>query len=172
MKRRQLFTPLHETAGGTENEDRRTDEQLGGEHATPALPRHLKPESASKRKNAVGGRRKSLKRLDSAKELRLLNLDFVPPGLESVPFRLGFRSEKFGYPSSRWRRRPSTQYSLTVDSWTATGVSGAGARGPLARRRGPYSSNRSLVPTDFRGAIDASGFCASRPGSRKRFTMG
>jgi hypothetical protein len=35
-----------------------------------------------------------------------------------------------------------------------------------------YSSNRSLVPTDFRGAIDASANCAFRPGSRKRFTMG
>src|SRR5271165_6230608 len=130
MKRRQPFTPLHETAGGTENEDQRTDDEPRGEHATPPLSRHLQPESASKRKNAVGvvtgancrarictrqnaaiarlshikhlrvrrpseivapallarefapvtgGRRKPLKRLDSAKELRHLHLDFVPP---------------------------------------------------------------------------------------------
>ena len=29
--------------------------------------------------------------------------------------------------------------------------------------RALYSSNRSLIPVDFSGAIDASGFCAGRP---------
>jgi hypothetical protein len=57
---------------------------------TLALPRPFKPKSASKTKNAVGGRRKSLKRLDSAKEGRDLNLDFLPLDLESVPSGLDF----------------------------------------------------------------------------------
>ena len=35
-----------------------------------------------------------------------------------------------------------------------------------------YSSNRSLVPVDLAGAIDSSGICALRPGSRKRLTIG
>ena len=66
---------------------------------TPALPRHLQPESASKEKKR-GGPRKSLKWLDSTKEKQGFNLDFVPPALESLPIRLGFHSEKFGFPSS------------------------------------------------------------------------
>ena len=42
-----------------------------------------------------------------------------------------------------------------------------------ARRKTPaYSSNRSLVPADFFGAIEASGACAGSPGSRKRLTIG
>jgi hypothetical protein len=49
----------------------------------------LKPSSASKRE--IGwGRRKLLKRLNSAKELRHFNLDFVPPDLEFVPPGLDF----------------------------------------------------------------------------------
>ena len=43
-----------------------------------------------KKKNCCGGWRKSLKKLDSAKELRHSNLDFVPQDLESVPSGLGF----------------------------------------------------------------------------------
>jgi hypothetical protein len=35
-----------------------------------------------------------------------------------------------------------------------------------------YSSNRSLVPVDFAGAIEASGVCAALPWSRKRLTIG
>ena len=35
-----------------------------------------------------------------------------------------------------------------------------------------YSSNRSLVPVDFEGAIEASGPCAFSPWSRKRLTIG
>ena len=35
-----------------------------------------------------------------------------------------------------------------------------------------YSSNRSLVPVDFEGAIEASGPCALRPWSRNRLTIG
>jgi len=54
LKTAPALHSLAQTAGGTENEDGRTDEQLG-QHATPALPRHVKPESASKRKNAGGG---------------------------------------------------------------------------------------------------------------------
>ena len=40
--------------------------------------------------------------------------------------------------------------------------------GPRAR----YSSNRSLVPAGFSGAIEASGFCAATPASRNRLTIG
>ena len=43
------------------------------------------------------GRRKSLKRLDLAKESGDSNLDFLPPNLEFLPIRLGFPSEKFGF---------------------------------------------------------------------------
>ena len=56
----------------------------------PTLPRYLKPESASTRKNASGGGRKSLKRLELAKESKDFNLDFVPPDLEFVPSGLDF----------------------------------------------------------------------------------
>jgi hypothetical protein len=44
----------------------------------------------------------------------------------------------------------------------------------LKQRTGssPYSSNRSLVPTGFSGAIEASGICAALPWSRKRLTIG
>ena len=48
------------------------------------------PEAAAWEKKCRGGQRKSLKRLDSAKELRHLNLDFVPPDLEFVPPGLDF----------------------------------------------------------------------------------
>jgi hypothetical protein len=116
MKRRQPFLhllkqqeePKTNTEGPTMNP---------AEHATPTLPRRLKAESASKEKcwNAGGGQRKSLKRLDSAKESEDFDLDFVPPDLEFVPPGLGFRSEKFGFPSSRRH------------SWAATGWAARGA---------------------------------------------
>ena len=54
------------------------------------------------------------------------------------------------------REPPSSRSSLGV--------------GRLVRPR--YSSNRSLSPTDFKGAIEASGPCAARPWSRKRLTIG
>ena len=97
-------------AGGAENEDEGTDEQLG-ERATPILPRRFKPELASKIKNASGGQRKSLKKLDSAKEMRRhFEFGFRSAGFGICSAWLGFRSEKFGYrsggfgfPSSRRR---------------------------------------------------------------------
>ena len=35
-----------------------------------------------------------------------------------------------------------------------------------------YSSNRSLDPSDLRGAIERSGGCNGLPASRKRLTIG
>jgi hypothetical protein len=68
------------------------------EQATPAL--RPRPEAGSGPKGkGRGGRRNPLIRLDSAKEMRDLNLDFLPPDLELLPIRLGFRSEKFGFRS-------------------------------------------------------------------------
>jgi hypothetical protein len=67
---------LHETAGGTENEDRRTNVEPGGDHAPPALLRRLQAESARKRKKCPRGQRKSLKRLNSVKEIKGFYLVF------------------------------------------------------------------------------------------------
>ena len=50
MKRRQPFTHLHETAGGTETKIEGPTMNPGANMPTPPLPRYLKPESASKRK--------------------------------------------------------------------------------------------------------------------------
>jgi hypothetical protein len=60
-----------------------------GENA-PALPRPAKIRFQNKNAAGGGGRRKSLKRRDSAKESRDLSLDFVPLDLESVPSGLDF----------------------------------------------------------------------------------
>jgi hypothetical protein len=43
-----------------------------------------------KKKKCCGGRRKSLKKLDSAKESATFNLDFLPPDLEFLPPGLDF----------------------------------------------------------------------------------
>jgi hypothetical protein len=42
----------------------------------------------------------------------------------------------------------------------------------LPRTEAFYSSNRSLVPAGFSGAIEASGICAALPWSRNRLTIG
>ena len=44
----------------------------------PAAP--FEAGSGAEKKKGPGGRRKSLKTLDSAKEIEGFNLDFVPPG--------------------------------------------------------------------------------------------
>jgi hypothetical protein len=103
MKRRQPFTPLHERAGGTENGDQGTDESWRGQvsegvaqefsaavlHLQPWMPAcaGMTPSGVA---NAVGGRRKSLKRLELTKESEACNLDFLPPDLEFVPPGLDF----------------------------------------------------------------------------------
>src|SRR5271166_3299509 len=114
MKRRQPFTCLN----GRRNRKRRQkgpDDQPRGEHATPNSAAAFERESASKRKNAVGGRCKALKRLNSAKELRGFNLDFVPPDLEFVPSGLDFLPKNLDF-----LRRPGaasfTQSSLMTGS--------------------------------------------------------
>ena len=50
----------------------------------------LQARIGSKIKKRRGGQRKSLKKLDSAKEGETFYLDFVPPDLEFVPFGLDF----------------------------------------------------------------------------------
>ena len=77
-------------SGGTENEDRRTDEQRGGEPRDAHFATAFAAGIGLKKKKCLGGQRKSLKRLNSAKELRHFNLDFVPPDLEFVPSGLDF----------------------------------------------------------------------------------
>jgi len=74
------------------------------------------------KKKCRGGQRKSLKRLESAKELRHLNLDIVPPDLESVPSGLDFVPKNLDFvpgdlfPSSRWRVAPSTKSLIMANS--------------------------------------------------------
>ena len=80
---------LIKEARGTGNEHRRTNEQPRGEHAMPILVRRSKPELASKRKNACGGRRKSLKRLDLRKTNAWISFRF---SLDFLPKKLGFPS--------------------------------------------------------------------------------
>src|SRR5271165_946719 len=54
MKRRQPFPHLLEQAGGTENEDRRHNEQPETHKRRLLCRSNLQPKSASNRKNAVG----------------------------------------------------------------------------------------------------------------------
>jgi hypothetical protein len=120
MKRRQPFTLqpftlLHERAGGTENEDRRIGDELSGEYATPALSRRLKPEIGGKKKKCRRGQRKSLKRLDSAKETRHSNLDFPSAGFGIASIRLGFSLRMF-WISFTPLAAPAFQSSLMAQS--------------------------------------------------------
>ena len=109
LKRRQPFTCFNRP----EERKRRTDDEP--EANTAYVVAAPQSRNRLKFKNAVGGRRKSLKRLDSAKEIEGFNLDFVPPGLDFLPKNLDFLPGEFGFPSSR-RRRNSSQSSPTADT--------------------------------------------------------
>jgi hypothetical protein len=64
---------------------------MSNARAAAALWGRIRP----KKKKAVGGRRKSLKRLVSEKEMRNLNLDFLPEklGFPSAPALISFRTD-------------------------------------------------------------------------------
>src|SRR6516225_5854516 len=93
MKWRQPFTPLHETAGGAENEDKK------GPTMNPGRPRDAYSAVAFaagiglERKKCSRGQRKSLKRLDSAKGIRGFELDFPSTRLDFPSPGLDFPSE-------------------------------------------------------------------------------
>jgi hypothetical protein len=75
---------LHKT-GGTETKTKRNEKHPGGEQAAPAPAPAFEAGGCAKEKSR-GGRRKSLKRLNPAKEMEGFNLDFLPE-------KLGFPSE-------------------------------------------------------------------------------
>ena len=78
--------------GGTGNEETTDDET----EANPSRPRRAapKPELGLKNEKCRGDRRKSLKRLNSAKKIEGFKLDFLPLFLDFLPVRLGFPSGK------------------------------------------------------------------------------
>jgi hypothetical protein len=74
--------------GEHRNEDRRSEKLLEANRRHARCDRAFEDGSGQKRKNGLGGRRKSLIRLDSAKEIQGFYLDFVAENLEFLV--LGF----------------------------------------------------------------------------------
>ena len=84
----------------------------------PAAP--FEAGSGAEKKKGPGGRRKSLKRLHSAKESEGFNLDFVPPDLEFVPPGLDFVPKNLDFrqqePSPGFSDAPTSRACLAITS--------------------------------------------------------
>ena len=120
MKRRQPFTslakqpeePKTKTEGPTMNPGRTRDAYFAAAFEAGI---------GFEKKKCLGGQRKSLKRLNSAKESEAFNLDFVPPDLEfSHPAWISSGNLDFLHPAGH--------------SWAATRGERRVARGPLTLR--------------------------------------